>query len=48
MENNSIVMEMIHRSAKDFNFKNQIQNSKTSTKEFINSVMKTFEVEDLK
>ena len=41
-------MEMIHKSTKDFDFKNKIKTSKTSTKEFINSVMKTFEVLDLK
>ena len=48
MENNSIIIDMIDRKAKDFEFKDQISNAKRETKEFINAIIKTFELIDLK
>ena len=48
MEKNSIVIDMIDRSSKDFEFRDQIKKAKTETKEFINAIIKTFEMIDLK
>lgn len=48
MDNNSIIIDMIDRSAKDHEFREQIKHAKTETKEFINAIIKTFEGVDLK
>lgn len=48
MDNNAIIVEMIDRAAKDYEFRDQIQHAKPETKEFINAIVKTFELLDLK
>lgn len=48
MFNNQIVIEMIDRNARDFDFKKQIKEAKPETKEFINAIIKTFEALDLR
>lgn len=48
MEKNSIVIDMIDRSSKDFEFREQMKKAKPETKEFINAIIKTFELMDLK
>ena len=48
MKNNQIVIEMIDRSTKDYDFKKQMQTASKETKEFINAIVNTFEVIELK
>lgn len=48
MDNNAIVIEMIDRTVKDFGFRQQVSHAKTETKEFINAIIKTFELVELK
>ena len=48
MDNNSIIIEMIDRSKKDSVFRDQINGAKTETKMFVNAVLKTFEIMNLK
>jgi len=48
MKNNSIVLDMVDRTAKDYDFKKQMQTATRETKEFINAIVKTFEIMELK
>ena len=48
MNDNSIIIDMIDRSSHDFQFRKQMEDAKPETKQFINSIIKTFEEVDLK
>ena len=47
MNNNSIVIEMVKRDANDPDFRDQIKKAKPETKEFLNTIFKTFLALDL-
>ena len=46
MQKNSILLEMVDQNKTDVNFLEQIKNTRPETKEFLNSIVKSFEAKE--